>query len=110
MEAGPALFGAAEFVDHFLENGPSMLFRQNFFNDLNQFGMEGYLSLLVGQKVPYRKKYAPPPGEAALWNEIRGYLNTQGQNGYTIKESLDAVRSGRWTWGVEFFKQNPFTS
>jgi tryptophan halogenase len=104
------MFGAAEFVDYFVENGPSTLFRQSFFDDLNQFGMEGYLSLLVGQRVPYRKRYVPPGNEAALWNEIRAHLRAQGQNGYTVKEALEAVRSGRWTWGVEFFKSNPFTT
>jgi tryptophan halogenase len=103
------LFGAAEMVEYFQENGPSTLFRQNLLHEADPFKMEGYLTLLVGQKVPYRKKYVPTAAEKATWAEIRAYLRAQGQAGYSIKEAVENVRSGKWSWGADFFKQNPFT-
>ena len=48
---------AADIVKYYQENGPSVLWRSTLIDPLDQFGMEGYLSLLVGQQVPYRKRY-----------------------------------------------------
>jgi tryptophan halogenase len=100
------LCGAADIVEHFLENGPGYLYRQNTIDPRNQFGIEGYLQLLVGMKVPYRARYKPTEREARLWEEIRAHLNSQAASGFTIPEALQLVRAPTWQWNPDFFRRS----
>ena len=43
-----------ELIEFYQENGPTAIFRHNLLSPNSIFGMEGYLALLIGQKVPYR--------------------------------------------------------
>ena len=85
----------AEIVDFYREHGPTGLFQLDLVHYDNQFGLEGYWSLLVGQKVPYRTTYTPTAEERAKWETIRSTFKAGAQNGYTVKDLLDAIRSGR---------------
>jgi tryptophan halogenase len=98
------LAGAAAYVEFYQENGPSTAFRRDLVHEQNPFKMEGLLTLMQGQRVPYRKRYAPPPRERVLWNEIRTHLRAQGAVGYSVKEMLDLCRSGRWQWNPAAFR------
>src|SRR5262249_40237857 len=67
VELGPI----EELVDYYRENGPSTFARTTLLHGNDIFGMEGYLALLVGQKVPYRARHVPAPEEWRIWNGIR---------------------------------------
>jgi tryptophan halogenase len=86
---------AAELVEFYCEHGPTGLFQLDVVNYDNPFGLEGYWSLLVGQKVPYRRTYTPTPQERAKWETIRSTFKAAAQGGYTVKELLETIRSGR---------------
>jgi tryptophan halogenase len=60
--------------------------------------MDGYLALLVGQKVPHDKSYNPPPAEQAFWREHCRQLAAEAQRGMGVKEALDAIRSPGLKW------------
>src|SRR5262249_42981255 len=57
------LVTAQPLVDCYRENGPSTFARNTLLQPLDIFGMEGYLTLLVGQKVPYRRTSTPSASE-----------------------------------------------
>ena len=62
------------------------------------FGMEGYLAMLVGQKVPYRAGHQPSPGHWQRWQRHRAECAAIAKNGVTVKEALDRIRRADWQW------------
>ena len=68
---------------------------KRFFKPLDMFGMEGYLTLLVGQKVPYHRTASPGENEWQIWNGIRAQHKALAQSALTIPEAFAAI-SARW--------------
>ena len=60
---------AADFVEYFREHGPSTLWQKVLLNPDDQFQMEGYLAMLVGQRVPHAAPHAPSAQERAAWEQ-----------------------------------------
>jgi len=65
--------------------------------------MDGWLTLLVGQKVPTTRTYTPSAAEADLWAKLQGHIRSRAKQAFTIPEALAAVRSPHWKWNREFF-------
>jgi tryptophan halogenase len=87
-----------EFYD---ENGPTGFCRYHLGNTGSQFGIEGFLVMLVGNRVPYRGRYVPTPAEWQIWNQRRAQFRAQAQNGLDVKESLAYIRHPGWRWHGE---------
>jgi tryptophan halogenase len=102
VELGPI----QELVDYYCENGPSSFGRTNLIHGNDIFGMEGYLALLVGQKVPYRARYTPTAEERRLWAGIQTENRIKARTALTVREALDAVAGPNWQWVPGFFR-NP---
>jgi hypothetical protein len=64
----------------------------------NSFGIEGYLAMFVGQKLPYRKKHRPSPAELNTWEKHRAEHDAVGRRGYTVSEGLGLIRRPDWRW------------
>ena len=92
------LAGAEEVVEFYQQAGPSIALRDSYLHKWDQFGMEGYIALLLGQKVPYQRRYTPEPAELELWSQIRTSLRTKAQQGYTIPEALAYVKHPNFKW------------
>lgn len=97
------LAGAEPIIDFYAENGPTDLARQSLLNPYDQFTMDGWLTLFVGQKVPHRKRYTPSTVEMELWQQIRTQIRSRARQGFTVKEALAIVRSPQWKWNSNFF-------
>ena len=97
------LAGAEPIVEFYAENGPSDVGRLTLLSPFDQFTMDGWLTLLVGQKVPAARKFVPTTAEAELWAKLRAHIRLRGQQAFSIPEALAAVRSPRWKWNREFF-------
>lgn len=93
----------AEFVDVYREIGPSFFHRQTYLDLLDQFQLEGYFTLLVGQCVPYRCRYTPTPTELELWGKIRAHLKSQAMAGYTVQDALALFRRPEWQWDPKLY-------
>lgn len=65
--------------------------------------MDGWLTLLVGMKVPHRKPHTPRPAEAQTWEEIQRRIRERAQRAFTVPEVLALVRSPRWKWNPNAF-------
>jgi hypothetical protein len=74
------------------------LWRSILLDPRDQFGTEGYLSLLVGQEVPYESSHTPSADEWSNWERIQQAIRRQVTNGFTVREGLAMIRSPQWQW------------
>jgi tryptophan 7-halogenase len=101
-QADTDLCGAAEFVEFYRENGPSTLWR-NLMMSGNPFGYEGYLSMMLGFDVPYRKTFDRPDHELRIFNHIYDRFDTAARNGVGVKEALWYIRQPGWQWPTNLY-------
>src|SRR5439155_10811725 len=97
-----------EIVEYFHENGPGTYHHQTLLNRLSQFGLEGYWSLLIGQKAPYKSAYVPAPQERQIWHQIQGAFKTKALAGVGVKEALTLVRSPDFNWPPTLYSEQLF--
>jgi tryptophan halogenase len=64
----------------------------------NQFGIEGFLVLLVGCRVPYRAIHTPSDAEWRIVNQHRAAVKQQALAGFTVKEALAQVKNPHWVF------------
>jgi tryptophan halogenase len=89
---------ATPIVEYFKENGPSSLWEPTLFDEFDQFKTGGYMTMLVGMKVPYRKTYTPAEAEWRLWEAKRRKFKELAQKAMGVKEVLDIIYSPAWKW------------
>ena len=90
------LAGAETFVEYYQENGPSAIWGKALVGGEDVFGTEGYLAMMVGQKVPTRRPFAPGDRERQLWKAIVESNRAAARAGLTVRQSLDVIHSPRW--------------
>jgi len=93
-----SLGGLQPIVDFYKAHGPTSIHRHALVPQTSIFGLEGYLVLLVGQRVPYRIKAQPSAGEIESLQKHRRHFAAIGENGCTVPECLAAVRNPAWKW------------
>lgn len=104
VRADAVLGPVQELIDCYQQNGPTTFFRHSLLEANNMFGMEGYLSLLVGQQVPHRAVYTPPADERRLWESVRTRHRELAESAVGVREALDVVLSPDCRWQPGFFK------
>jgi tryptophan halogenase len=92
------LAGAEEIIEVYQENGPTPFWSPSLIDPANQFGLAGYFGLLVGQRVPYRRRHQPTQHEVAAWNAYREVNRVNSACGFTVNEALALVHSPQWRW------------
>lgn len=93
-----ALHGAAGLVEFYRENGPSTLAKPVLLHPNSPFGMEGYLTLLTGMKVPHAR---PERTAAAEWMKWKNHTTRNKNNAaraMTVAEALAMIRHPNWKW------------
>jgi tryptophan halogenase len=105
VELGPA----RGVLEYYQENGPSTYGRNAVLHPQDMFGMEGYLSLLMGQDVPHQRPYQPGADEKRLWNEARRGYRERAAAGMSVAESLDVVTRPTWQWYPGYFTADYLT-
>ena len=99
-----ALHGAERMVAFYRENGPTSLMEIELLPaETSGFQLEGYYTLLLGQKVPHAK-IRKMPGNAA-WQNHRRACRAAARGGLTAGEANAIIRSGRWSWRPGFYDQ-----
>ena len=94
---------AGQYVAYFRENGPSLLWMNTIIEGGNVFGPEGWVTLLVGQDVPHRRKYMPSDAELREWKKIQAGNWAMAANGISVAEMSKLVRSPEWKFPENFF-------
>lgn len=91
--------GVADLLEFYRDNGPTRLCRHVIGNRGQEmgvhsaFGVEGYLVLLTGCKVPYEKQHVPTAEERQRWSAHKAELAAMAANGMTVEESLAYIRA-----------------
>lgn len=98
------LTGAEEIVDYYRASGPSILWGRSAMGPDDPFTWEGYLVMMVGQKVPFARSFDPEPGELEAWRRFQKNLKESAGQGLTMKEGLEMIRSPHWSWHQDFYK------
>lgn len=96
--------GVAAFLKCYEENGPTGLcshYMRNTMRAGTQFGLDGFLTILVGNRVPYQRKYAAPAAEREIWRKHCNDNRELVKNGLDVKEALQFVRHPNWRWHAE---------
>jgi hypothetical protein len=70
---------------------------------VDQFGMEGYLTMLVGQQVPHAGDRSVLPHEAEYMRQFRARNAQAAANGYTVEQALPIIHLPNWSWRAGFF-------
>jgi tryptophan halogenase len=98
------LAGAEPVVDYYLENGPDPLWAETHIDNHDQFGIEGYLTMLVGQQVPYRHQHPISAAEARTVHQHREENRKQAAAGYHAEHALAIIRMPGWEWDRKSFQ------
>jgi len=102
------LHAANRVVEFYRENGPSVLWRNILFEetDPREFGMEGYLAMLVGQCVPYQSVYQPSERDRQNWQNLQHSFCRNTGKAFKVPEALRLIRSDSWTWPKHLYDRS----
>jgi tryptophan halogenase len=88
-------------LDFYKENGPTGFCRTFLKNSASQFGIEGFLTMLVGNQAPYSARHHATAAEQQLIATGRSRFHALAQNGLDVKQSLAMIRHPTWRWAGE---------
>ncbi len=97
------LRGAQPIVEYYQQNGPGQLWKLNLEDPVCRFKLDGYYTLLLGQKVPHAKMDSPTTRERAAWSKLQHAITEYSANGLTVPEALKLVRSPEWQWQPQHY-------
>ena len=84
---------AQEILDYYTAVGPDFRALQPRLRT-DVFGAEGYLSILVGQQVPYRRQAGPSRTKPEIWTRWKSECELRGRRGVAMSAYLDRLRQG----------------
>lgn len=88
-------------LEFYGENGPTGFNRYRLRSPENNFGIEGYLVMLVGNRVPYTGRHIPTEAERRAWENHRARFIAKAQTGLNVKEALECTRHPGWRWNAD---------
>jgi tryptophan 7-halogenase len=84
--------------DYYLDEGPGPLIIHEVPHKPNIYGVEGFLSMLVGMKVPYKRRREPTPAEQQAWKQHSAAIAAKANSAVDSVKALAAIRSPGWVW------------
>lgn len=91
----------APLLEFYADNGPTGFCRYRLPRMENDFGVEGYLVMLVGNRAHYCAKHTPYEAERRNWERHRAEFIATAQVGLDVKESLAYIRHPSWQWHAD---------
>ena len=85
-------------LEFYAENGPTGFCRYRLRTSENDFGVEGYLVMLVGNRAPYHARHVSTESERGAWERHRARFNATAKNAVDVKETLAYIRHPGWAW------------
>jgi tryptophan halogenase len=90
-----------DLLEFYEENGPMGFSRDLLKSTANNFGIEGFLVMLVGNRAPYRARHHATAAERENWNRHRTAHAAHARAGMDVREALAVVRRPEWQWAGE---------
>jgi len=97
------LRGAERIVDYYRANGPGQLWRLTLEDPVCRFRLDGYYTLLVGQKVPHARLHVATAQERRAWAKLRAATNHYCAGGLGVTDALKRIHADDWRWKPEHF-------
>lgn len=97
------LAGAEPVVDYYRQNGPSVLWKDTLIDTYDQFKLDGYYILLLGQMVPHERTYQASESERDIWQRIQAAYLKKAQEAFRIEDVFPIIRSPHWQWNQDFY-------
>jgi tryptophan halogenase len=91
----------APLLEFYADNGPTGFCRYRLPRMENDFGVEGYLVMLVGNRAPYRATHIPSEEERRIWECHRAGFIADAQSALDVKETLAYIRHPGWQWHAD---------
>jgi tryptophan halogenase len=85
-------------VDYYLENGPAPFWDTVLCGGSRAFRSFDFATLMLGQRVEWKSRREPSASEKAAWAVQRQKNKSIADNGFTVKEALDAVHAPGYQW------------
>jgi tryptophan halogenase len=101
------LAGAAHVVEFYRENGPAVTWRETLLDRFDQFKMDGYWTLLVGQQAPYHTSIVISDEEKAKWRRVQDFNRRVAANAMSAEEAFALIRRPEWQWRNDFYQRPP---
>lgn len=98
------LAGNEQLVEYYQEYGPDSIWLTTRIDPVDPFRADGLLTLLIGQRVPYRRAFHPSAEEAAAFQAHRTQWWLEAQQGFDVAEGLRIVRLPQWKWTPGFYR------
>jgi tryptophan halogenase len=92
------LSAIGDLLEFYEENGPMGFSRDLLRSTANNFGIEGFLVMLVGNRAPYRARHHATAAEREIWNRHRAAFAEEARAGMDVTEALAVVRRPEWRW------------
>ncbi len=99
------LAGAEEIIEYYQACGPGLLWAREAMGADDPFNWEGYLAMLVGQKVAHNGTHQPESQELAIWQDYMRRLNQTAGQGIGMADALAMIRSSNWQWHPDFYQR-----
>jgi len=88
-------------LEFYRENGPTGFCRYRLPHTRSDFGLEGYLVMLVGNQVPYDTRGRIPLEEQTIWQRRKQSYVEQAKRGISSEEALSYVKHPGWKWHAD---------
>ena len=86
-------------LDFYKDVGPTGYLRYFLQPTGSQFGVEGFLVMLVGCQLEYQNRYQAPPQEREYFEKMRNHYRLLAeQRGMDVSEALSFVHHPQWKW------------
>jgi tryptophan halogenase len=85
------LAGAEPIVEWYQQMGPSPFAAAGLVDPLDVYGIDGYLTTLLGQSVPHESTFQPTPQEWSKWNAAREQFKARTARAMSAAEALAHV-------------------
>ena len=89
---------AQELFDFYREHGPTSIHSHVLLPHTSTFGFEGYLAMLVGNRVPHATPHTADAAELAALASHRAANAARAEKALTVAQTLAAIRSPAWRW------------
>ena len=95
----PAKLGYYQPILEFYQlNGPTSVMANQLLREGDLFKLDGFLSLVVGMKVPHKKQIKVSKAERQAFNALREQFRQQGENAFDSRAAFKLVHDPRFEW------------
>lgn len=90
----------APLLEFYAENGPTSFCRYRLPHPTGFYRLDGFLTMLIGNRTPYRARHTPTDAELMAWQAHGARFATLAREGVDVRETLAWIRRPDWQWSA----------